>query len=54
MAGTTDAAYALARADHIGVAFLGGYNIDDPTREAARHLVEVGRKEFLPDDPSRS
>ncbi len=51
MAGITDAAYALERAEHIGVAFLGGYNIDIPAIEAARTVVAGGREEFLAEDP---
>lgn len=51
MAGIVDAEYALARASHIGVAFLGGFSIDDPTINASRELERSGRKEFLFDDP---
>jgi len=45
MAGIVDAEYALARASHIGVAFLGGFSIDDPTINASRELERSGRKE---------
>jgi len=52
MAGIVDARYVLERKDHIGVAFLGGYAIDEPTMAAARQIAEGGdRKEFLYDDP---
>jgi tRNA-dihydrouridine synthase B len=52
MAGIVDASYALRRADHIGFAFIGGYNIDGPSRAAARSVSEGGdRKEFIFDDP---
>jgi tRNA-dihydrouridine synthase B len=52
MAGIVDAGYALERADHIGIAFIGGYSIDDPTMEAARAIASTGeRKEFVYDDP---
>ncbi|MCU0631604.1 MAG: methanogenesis marker 9 domain-containing protein [Methanolinea sp.] len=51
MAGIVDAEYALARAAHIGAAFLGGYSIDTPTLDASRSLEASGRKEFLYDDP---
>jgi len=51
MAGIVDAEYALARASHIGVAFLGGFSIDGPTMEASRDLERSGRREFLFDDP---
>jgi len=51
MAGIVDADYALARASHIGVAFLGGFSIDGPTMEASRIMERSGRREFLYDDP---
>jgi tRNA-dihydrouridine synthase B len=52
MAGTVDAAYVLERADHIGVAFIGGYSIDQRTMDAAKAIcAEGGRKEFLYEDP---
>lgn len=51
MGGIVDAEYALARAPHIGAAFLGGYSIDTRTMEASRSLARSGRKEFVYDDP---
>ena len=52
MAGIVDAAYVLERADHIGLAFIGGYSIDEPTMNAAKSINSAGdRKEFLYDDP---
>jgi tRNA-dihydrouridine synthase B len=51
MAGTVDAAYVAARAEHVGMAFVGGYSIDPPTVAASRRMAECGRWEFLPDDP---
>ncbi|MHC1626892.1 MAG: methanogenesis marker 9 domain-containing protein [Methanoculleaceae archaeon] len=51
MAGIVDADYVLARADHIGAAFIGGYALDSGAIRAAHELVEAGRSEFLPDDP---
>jgi tRNA-dihydrouridine synthase B len=52
MAGIVDAKYVLARKEHAGVAFIGGYAIDAPTMEAARSIAAGGeRKEFLYDDP---
>ena len=51
MAGTVDAAYVGARAEHVGMGFVGGYSIDQPTIEASRRMAEAGRCEFLPDDP---
>ena len=52
MAGIVDAAYVLKRADHIGMAFIGGYSIDQSTMKAARAVtMEGNRTEFLYDDP---
>jgi hypothetical protein len=52
MAGIVDAGYVLARADHIGAAFIGGYAIDDRTMAASQKIVAGGeRKEFLYEDP---
>ncbi|MDI9632935.1 MAG: methanogenesis marker 9 domain-containing protein [Methanolinea sp.] len=51
MAGTVNAEYALARASHVGLAFLGGFSIDGPTMAASREMERTGRKEFLYDDP---
>lgn len=46
MAGTTDAAYVLERAEHAGLCFIGGYNIDEPSRAASKRIEECGRTEF--------
>lgn len=52
MAGIVDAAYVLERADHIGLAFMGGYSIDHATIEAAKAVASSGdRKEFISEDP---
>lgn len=51
MAGITDAEYVLARKEHIGVAFIGGYSIDAETMEASRAMAAAGRDEFVYDDP---
>jgi len=51
LSGQSDAEWARATAPHVGTAFLGGIALDEPTREAARELVERDREEFLPDDP---
>ena len=52
MAGIVDAGYVLKRADHVGMAFIGGYSVDQPTMEASKAVtVEGNRKEFLYDDP---
>ena len=53
MAGIVDAAYVLERKDHIGVAFIGGYSIDQPTMDAAKKIAACGdRREFMYDDPA--
>ncbi|WP_232702451.1 tRNA-dihydrouridine synthase [Halobacterium wangiae] len=51
LSGESDAEWAAACAHPAGGAFLGGIAIDEPTREAARSMVDRDREEFLPDDP---
>jgi len=51
LSGEADADWAAAAADLAGAAFLGGVALDEPSREAARALVDRDRREFLPDDP---
>ncbi|MFC3477016.1 tRNA-dihydrouridine synthase [Halobacterium litoreum] len=51
LSGESDAEWAEACARPAGGAFLGGIAIDEPTREAARAMVDRDREEFLPDDP---
>ena len=52
MAGIVDGRYVLARKDHAGVAFIGGYAIDAPTMDAARSIAaDRERREFLYEDP---
>jgi tRNA-dihydrouridine synthase B len=52
MAGIVDAGYVLKRADHIGMAFIGGYSVDPTTMNAAKTIAAEGnRKEFLYDNP---
>jgi TIM-barrel protein len=51
LSGRSDAAWAGAAAPHVGAAFLGGIALDEPTREAARAMVDRDREEFLPPDP---
>ena len=54
MAGIVDAAYALARREHIGLAFIGGYSIDAKTMDAVRKTAGDGdRKEFPCEEPVR-
>ncbi|WP_436923626.1 tRNA-dihydrouridine synthase [Halosimplex amylolyticum] len=51
LSGQSDAAWARAASEYAGCAFLGGIALDEPTREAARELVDRDRDEFLPADP---
>lgn len=51
LSGEADAAWARRAEPHVGAAFLGGIAVDEPTREAARKLVDRDRTEFLPPDP---
>ena len=51
LSGAADAAWARNGAEYAGAAFLGGIALDEPTRRAARDLVDRGREEFLPPDP---
>ncbi|PSP18021.1 dihydropyrimidine dehydrogenase [Halobacteriales archaeon QH_10_67_13] len=51
LSGRADAAWARHGAEHVGAAVLGGIALDEPTRDAARALVDRGRQEFLPADP---
>lgn len=51
LSGQSDATWARAGAEYAGVAFLGGIAIDEPTRDAARRMVQRDRNEFLPPDP---
>jgi TIM-barrel protein len=51
LSGESDAEWALAAAEYVGAAFLGGIAVDEPTRTAARAMVERDRTEFLPGDP---
>jgi len=46
MAGITDAAYVRERENHVGLAFLGGYSIDEPSISASKTIESEGRKEF--------
>lgn len=51
LSGESDAEWARAVESHVGCAFLGGIALDEPTREAAREMVDRERSEFLPPDP---
>ncbi|MFB6072741.1 MAG: tRNA-dihydrouridine synthase [Halobacterium sp.] len=51
LSGESDAEWATACARPAGGAFLGGIAVDEPTRDAARAMVERDREEFLPPDP---
>ncbi len=51
LSGQSDAAWARRALPHVGAAFLGGIALDEPTRAAARDMVDRDRDEFLPPDP---
>ncbi|WP_136689727.1 tRNA-dihydrouridine synthase [Halorhabdus amylolytica] len=52
LSGESDAEWARAAVPYVGAAFLGGLAVDEPSREAARRMVEDrDREEFLPADP---
>ncbi|MFZ3060649.1 MAG: methanogenesis marker 9 domain-containing protein [Candidatus Methanoperedens sp.] len=50
MAGITDSRFA-SRFGNVGLVVLGGYNLDEPTNEAARKEIKRGRSEFVSDNP---
>lgn len=51
LSGRSDAAWARRVEPYVGAALLGGIAIDEPTRRAARQMVDRDREEFLPADP---
>ncbi|MBP2132225.1 TIM-barrel protein [Methanomicrobium sp. W14] len=51
MAGITDASYALLRKENIGIAFIGGFSVDEPTMNAGAKMADEGRHEFICGDP---
>ena len=51
LSGEADAEWAAAATQIAGAAFIGGVSLDEPSREAARKLIERDRSEFLPPDP---
>jgi len=51
LSGEADAEWAAAAADLAGAAFIGGIALDEPSREAARAVVDRDRREFLPEAP---
>ncbi len=50
MAGITGSEFA-SKSSSAGLVILGGYNLDEPTNEAARKEIERGRSEFVSDNP---
>ena len=50
MAGYVDAEYVRAREKHIGLAFIGGYSIDEPAMKASMLMAREGREEFIHED----
>ncbi|QLC32769.1 tRNA-dihydrouridine synthase [Halarchaeum sp. CBA1220] len=52
LSGQSDAAWAREASGDVGLAFLGGVALDDPTRNAAERMAaDRNRDEFLPADP---
>jgi TIM-barrel protein len=51
LSGASDATWARRAAPHVDLAVLGGLALDDPTRTAAKRMVDRDRDEFLPADP---
>ncbi|WP_135824453.1 tRNA-dihydrouridine synthase [Halorussus ruber] len=51
LSGQSDAEWAENAQKFAGAAMLGGIALDEPTREAAREMVERDREEFLPENP---
>jgi TIM-barrel protein len=49
IAGLTNSSFAISRS--VGLAMLGGYNLDEATIAAAKELVKKGRSEFAYDEP---
>jgi len=49
MAGLTNSLVVISRS--VGLAILGGYNLDAPTIDAAKELVKKGRSEFAYEEP---
>ena len=50
MAGLTNSSFVISRS--VGLAILGGYNLDAPTIDAAKELVKKGRSEFAYEEPT--
>jgi TIM-barrel protein len=50
MAGLTNSSFAISRS--VGLAILGGYNLDASTIDAAKELVKKGRSEFAYEEPT--
>ncbi len=51
MAGIVDVDFAKRFEGDIGIAFLGGFSVDDRAMSASMKMVERGRKEFIFEDP---
>jgi TIM-barrel protein len=51
LSGRSDAGWARAALPQVDAAVLGGIAVDEPTRAAARGMVDREREEFLPPDP---
>ncbi len=51
MAGMTDSKFVNEHAKSAGLAIIGGYNLDEAVKLAAKAMIERGREEFVCDDP---
>jgi len=51
MGGITDSFFANEHAKDAGLVILGGYNLDEETKDAAISIIARGREEFVENDP---
>jgi TIM-barrel protein len=51
MGGITDSFFANQNAKDAGLIILGGYNLDEETKDAAISIIARGREEFVENDP---
>lgn len=51
MAGIVDSGYVIERKEYVGMGFIGGYSIDEPTMNASVLMEAEGRREFISPDP---
>ncbi len=51
MGGINDSNFINQHANKAGLAFLGGYSIDQKTKDASKKIINRGREEFILDSP---